>query len=208
MKLKTIAKFLGAGLLSMSSAYGQFDDEAPSWVTIDSLTVNGNGCPIGTVGENISHDRKAFTLTFSDYIAEAGWGISLRESRKACQVIVDLRYPAGWSYSVISFDYRGFADLDDGVSATQKVDYYFQGFSQTASLRTTLEGPYSDDYHFTDRFRLDAMVWSSCSATRAINLKTSLRVNNRRGGGSGIMTLDSLDGNVSHEYGLVWRRCN
>ena len=183
--------------------------DAPAWVTINDIQYNGSGCPIGSVIENVSEDKKAFTLAFSEYIAEVGQGILRSASRKNCQVSVNLSFPQGWSYSVVSFDYRGYAFLDRNVTGTQKVSYYFQGDSRDAALSSTITGPYDDDFHYNDEFDLLALVWSPCGIERALNLNTQIRVNNRRNRrGEGFMTLDSIDGAIVHKYGIRWRRCN
>ena len=89
----------------------------PGEVYIQDITYNGSGCPIGTVAENVSDDNQAFTLTFSDYIAEAGPGVSIRDGRRNCQVTLDLHVPQGWQFSLASFDYRGYVFLDEGMQA-------------------------------------------------------------------------------------------
>src|SRR5690606_28627008 len=58
-----------------------------------------------------------------------------------------------------------------------------------------------------DALPLDAVVWSPCGESIAVNINAQVKVvggNNRRGG---LMTLDSVDGVVKHKYGLQWRRC-
>ena len=181
---------------------------APSYAKVRSITYAGSGCPAGTVAENLSGDLKAFTLLFDDYIAEAGQGISFREGRKNCQINVDLEFPSGWSYSVIDVDYRGYVSLDRRVKATQKSSYYFQGNRRTTHLQTNMYGPLDKDYQVSDKVGLDAQIWSPCGAVRSLNINTQVRVNNRRNRrGEGLITLDSLDGALTHVYGIQWRRC-
>ena len=72
------------------------------------------------------------TLIFDSYIASIGPGIPITEQRKNCQLNVDIRYPGGFQYSVLSADNRGYAALDKGVSGTLKSTYYFSG--QTAQV--------------------------------------------------------------------------
>lgn len=49
------------------------------------------------------------------------------ESRKNCQINLDISYSAGYSYSVYSADYSGYADIDSGVQGTVAANYYFSG---------------------------------------------------------------------------------
>ncbi len=176
-------------------------------VFIAGISYAGSGCPAGSVSESLAADREAFTLLFDSYIAEAGPGVSLANGRRNCQIAVDLRIPQGWSYTIYDVDYRGFAQLDPGTVGTQKTTYYFQGSSQQVSLQTNYSGPKNNDYHIRDSLGLDAMVWSPCGVTRAINMNTQVRV---AAGGSrrALMTIDSIDGQLSHRYGIKWRRCN
>lgn len=203
-KLRAIA-ILALGLAGSTAAWGE---DVPSYVRIRSINYNGSGCPLNTVAQNIADDKKAFTLLFSEFIAEAGPGIDLSQSRKNCQITVDMDFPQGYSYSLVSFDYRGYASLDRRVEATQKTTYYFQGQTPSASFASTLRGIYDQDYHFRDTLGLEALVWSPCGAQRALNLNAQVRVNNRSNtAGRGLMTIDSIDGQVVHKYGIQWRRC-
>jgi len=198
----SISMALFGGVASLAIA----ESPNPSQVHIQSLSYAGSGCPAGTVSENLSADAKAFTLLFDTYIAEAGPGIRLSEGRKNCQINVDLRVPGGWSYSIIDVDYRGYANIERGGTGTQKTYYYFQGQATGPSLSTLIQGPFDNDYQVRDSLGLAAMVWSPCGASRSLNLNTQVRVSAARGR-SAMMTLDSVDGQLTHIYRLAWRRC-
>ncbi|MCX6102193.1 MAG: DUF4360 domain-containing protein [Proteobacteria bacterium] len=178
----------------------------PSSVRINGISYAGSGCPAGSVSQNLSEDAKAFTLLFDSYVAETGPGMPLSLARKNCQVVVDLRFPQGWSYSLFTVDYRGYARLESGTSGQQVSSYYFQGQPKTGNLRTTYYGPAERDYQIRDTLGLDALVWSPCGANRALNMNTQVRVtapSQRRA----LMTIDSIDGELKHIYGVKWRRC-
>ena len=96
--------------------------------------------------------------------------------------------------------------VDDQFVSQQSI-YYFQGTrGKKVKLATTLRGQMSDDYEINDALGLRALVWSPCGVNRALNIKTTLQVRARRGK-SALMTLDSMDGEVSHVYGFKWRKC-
>src|SRR5690349_18333294 len=58
-----------------------------SEVYIKSISAAGTGCADqSTFSTNLSDDRKAFTLTFSEFIAEIGPGIPLSSARKNCSI--------------------------------------------------------------------------------------------------------------------------
>jgi hypothetical protein len=181
----------------------------PDWVKIHSLSWAGSGCPAGSVAENIAPDFTAFTLLFDSYVAEIGPGQPLSKSRRNCQILIDLDFPQGWSFTMFDADYRGYLSVEAGVSGSQQSQYYFQGETQTARLQTKLVGPYDGDYQMRDTLTLDAEVWSGCGAHRALIINTDVRLMNTSGGSKaqGLMTLDSVNGKVTHIYGMQWRRC-
>lgn len=191
-------------LTSTANAYA----EAPSEVKIQSISYAGSGCPAGTVAENLSPDQLAFTLLFDAFIAEAGPGVPVREKRKNCQLLVDLRFPPGWTFTIASVDHRGYAALERKVIGTHKASYYFQGQAATGSVVTTLKGPKDVDYHLRDLVGLSSVVYAPCGARRALNINTQVQVDNSANKrASGLMTVDSIDGQVAQIYHLKWSRC-
>jgi Domain of unknown function (DUF4360) len=184
-------------------------DDPPAGVTIRGLSWAGSGCPAGTVAWNVAPDAMAFTLLFDSYVAEMGPGVPLGNSRRNCQILVDLDFPQGWSYSVATVDYRGFSNLESGVTGVQQSNYYFQGELLTGRLQTPLQGPRIGDFQIRDVLGLEALIWSPCGAQRALNINSSVRVENHSGNPNarGVLTTDSIDGKVALIYGLQWRRC-
>lgn len=182
-------------------------------VKLKSIKYNGTGCPIGTVAENISADNQAFTLTFSEFVAEAGPNISPRNNRKNCQLTAVLSIPPGWQYTVGSFNYRGFIDVDYGVTATHTTSYYFQGQGQTGTFRSTQPGPYSDAFTYTDKIGLSSSnLWSPCNVERALNINAAIFVgvtDPSNPTAQGYIANDSIDGELTqvYSYNLFWRPC-
>lgn len=193
-----------SGVMLGASAYAM----GPGNVEIDSIAWAGSGCPAGSVSSNVSDDNQAFTLLFDDYIAEVGPGVSRREMRKNCQINIDLAFPQGWSFTIFKVDYRGYVSLDRGITGMQKSTYYFQGSSSQATASTVFRGAIDEDYVETDTLGVSALVWSPCGANRSLNINSRVELNNRRNrGGSGLMTLDSVDGTFATKYHIKWRRC-
>lgn len=206
LKTFTLVGFFGAGLAQTSVAQ---DAPDPSQVTIKRVTYSGPGCPAGTVAHNVAPDAKAFTLLFSEFIAEAGPGVPGGRNKTSCRVTVDFRYPSGWTYSLFKVDYRGFVSLESGVSAKKRSTYYFQA---TPNLATVFEknfrGPYDSDFQITDFAGMSEIVWSSCERIRAFNIDTEISVSNTGlPDSTGLLTVDSVDGSLYHVYGIRWARC-
>jgi hypothetical protein len=53
---------------------------------------------------------------------------------------------------------------------------------------------------------LSSQAWSSCGESRAFNPDVSNPITNA-GKGSGLLTVDSVDSEVTHTYGVSWCRC-
>lgn len=170
------------------------------------LNYNGTGCPLGSVAQDIAPDQKAFTLLFSQYVADVSPGVMF--ARKNCQITATLKVPQGWSFAIATVDFRGNVALTPGVSATQKATYYWQGNIHQATASTNFYGPRNEDYTLRDTIGLNSLVWSECNAQRALNINTQVSVQNTTAvNGYGSMSTDSIDGTVEQIYGLQWRRC-
>jgi hypothetical protein len=99
----------------------------PDDIYISSFTYAGSGCPAGSVANATDDSMQVLTLLFDDYIASIGPGTAVADHRKNCQINLKIHYPNGWQYSLYSVDYRGYADLDQGVTGEQVATYYFSG---------------------------------------------------------------------------------
>lgn len=183
-------------------------DPPPDKIVIDIATVNGSGCPRGTAAVAVSPDNTAFTVTYSDYLAQAGGNSDPTAFRKNCQLNLIVRVPQGFTYAIASADYRGFASLQPGASGVQRASYYFQGSPDTVFKNHPFKGPYNDDWQATDETDWAQLVWAPCGVLRNFNINTELRVN---AGSSpdkvSFMTMDSTDGDISTVYHLAWMKC-
>jgi hypothetical protein len=181
------------------------DSPDPRQVYIESLISGGTGCPQGTVGKSISNDRQTFTLIFDNFVASIGPGIPVTENRKACQLNIKLRYPPGWSYAIMSSDYRGFVSADRGVTAAHKSLYYFAGQTQQISTASNFVGPVSKDYVASDR--VGTIAWAPCGLSANLNIKGAVELRANNSNARGQMTQDSHDGKVTQILRFQWRRC-
>ncbi|MFM9591299.1 DUF4360 domain-containing protein [Streptomyces scabiei] len=199
---------LFAGALP-AQAESPFEDPPPDKIVIKVATVNGSGCPQGTAAVAVSPDNTAFTVTYSDYLAQVGGGAPSTAFRKNCQLSLIVHVPGGFTYAIASADYRGFASLARGASGVEKASYYFQGSPDTASRTHTFTGPKEDNWQATDETDWAQLVWSPCGVERNFNINTELRVNRGSSPASStsFMTMDSTDGDISTIYHLAWKQC-
>lgn len=211
--LKALAT--GATLLASLAATAAPVSAAPSpasttAMTIDVVSANGSGCPWGTAAVTVSPDNKAFTVAYSEFTAQVGVGAKPTDFRKNCQLGLNVHVPQGYTYAIANTDYRGFARLERGASATQTAYYYFQGDSQTSRIRHNFTGPIDGDWQRTDSVGISSLSFLPCGEKRYLNVNTELRVS---GGWSNtkkstsLLTMDSTDGNLDTVYRVAWKKC-
>jgi hypothetical protein len=120
-----------------------------------------------------------------------------------------LRYPHGWSYSIVSVDYRGYAQLPAGVTATHSANYYFSGQTQQVNSKKNFVGPFDQDYLTRDEVPIASTIFSPCGQVLPGNINTQIALSgNPSALASGAqMTVDSIDGKVTQTYAFQWKRC-
>jgi hypothetical protein len=176
-------------------------------MTVAVATVNGTGCRPGTAAIAVSPDNLAFTVTYSEYIAEVGPGIAATAGRKNCQLNVQVNVPGGFTFAIAKADYRGYADLAQGASALQKSTYYFAGMSSSQTDQHTLTGPKNGDWQFTDQVPVASLVWHPCGAQRNLNINTELRATKGTSTDPSYIAMDSVDGSFNTILHYQWQRC-
>ncbi|EER29982.1 hypothetical protein D8B26_007256 [Coccidioides posadasii str. Silveira] len=179
----------------------------PDKVQIVGVTYGGTGCPSNTVSHVLSDDRQVMTLIFDEYVASIGPEVPITQNRKNCQLNINLRYPGGFQFSIFSADYRGYANLEKGITGTQKSTYYFSGQTQQTNTQTQWKGPFSGDFLLHDEAENTSTVWSPCGANGALNINSQIRLTSSDRNAQGIMTNDSLDASFKQIVHFRWREC-
>ncbi|WP_030200971.1 DUF4360 domain-containing protein [Streptomyces sp. NRRL S-87] len=179
-------------------------------VTVDLVQVNGSGCRPGSAAVSVAADNTAFTVTYSEYLAQVGKDAKATDFRKNCQLGVRVNVPQGFTYAVARTDYRGFASLERGATGTQQASYYFQGMSRTTSHSHTFHGPVQDNWQASDSTAIEALEFAPCGAQRNFNINTELRVDAGSSDAArttSFMAMDSTDGSLSTVYHFAWKKC-
>jgi hypothetical protein len=184
-----------------------FADPPPDKIVIDVATVNGSGCRPGSAAVAVSEDNTAFTVTYSEYLAQVGGNSDPTAFRKNCQLSLVVHVPQGFTYAIASADYRGFASLQSGASAIQRASYYFQGSSQTVFKNHTFNGALNDSWQATDTTDWAQLVYAPCGVQRNFNINTELRVNAGTSMGTSFMAMVSTDGDINTVYHMAWKEC-
>jgi hypothetical protein len=197
-----------AGLAAPASAGGGAVPAPPAGqVTIDTIAVNGSGCRADTVAVAVSPDNEAFTVTYSEYLAQAGGATGRPDERRSCAITVRLNVPPGVTFAVSGVDYRGFAHLEDGASAVHAARYLVPGSGQPRRSERSFSGFFSDGWQVTDLVGTGDLVYALCGGGRKLDIDTELRVAAGPGSPVSMIAMDSTDGSFASTYELAWRSC-
>ncbi|GIE75277.1 hypothetical protein Aph02nite_12270 [Actinoplanes philippinensis] len=202
----------GAMLLSTLGgvpAPGTHIVEPPDDMTISVVSANGSGCPQGSAVVEVSPDNKAFTVSYSKFVAEVGPQSGALDYRKQCQIALNVLIPSGYTYGIARADYRGYARLEEGATASETAFYYFQGMSKTGVSKYQFSGFMDDSWQVTDEIEVEAITWLPCGSSRYLNINTELKVNRGWSNKSttSFITMDSSDLNLDTIYRVAWKQC-
>jgi len=201
---------IGSALvISLVGSSASADAPPVDRVVVDTVTVNGSGCPAGTAAVAVSPDNTAFTISYSSYIAQVGVGASPTDFRKNCNLNLIVHVPPGFTYAIAAVDYSGGASLAAGASAVLRTRLFFQGQPVPAFVDHSLSGRFDDLWWFTDTVDSTALVFAPCDSQPHLNLETQVRVTlgtSDPATTTSFMAMDGID-TVPHAYHLVWKRC-
>ena len=197
-----------ATLFSAFRALAQ-DAVTPSSFRIKDIVSSGDACKPGTVSVNVSDDNEAFTVSFADFVAEKGPN-ALSENRRVCRLVFDTEQDANWEYAVLSVTMRGFAQLDAGVLGRQEIQFGSKGVERDNVMEW--KGPFAEDYVHSEQVPFNSVRWTGCKANASQRVKDFVVKATAvvRGGGknaTGLLTVDSVDGQLEQVYEVLWRRC-
>ncbi|MFI0485561.1 DUF4360 domain-containing protein [Actinomadura sp. 9N215] len=177
-------------------------DPPPKGIIIEIVTVNGAGCPAGTVAVALSEDFSAFTITRSGMRAEAGGVSNPADARKACQVAMKIHVPQGHTYAIRAVEYNGTAHLEPGATGIMTTSAYLQGMPKPQPRTKTLKGPFSGPWRLV--IPDEDPIYSPCGEQRNFNISTELRVDPGTSDPSKPSYMD-MDGKEVYEF--AWKRC-
>lgn len=209
--LKAVTVLAAATALSCgitTPAGASATDVPPGQVQVDLKSVNGSGCKAGTTAAVMNPDNTAFTLTYSDFTAEAGPGVDAVKKRRNCQLGINVHVPQGFTVAISRSDYRGYADLRDGATGTFRTSYYIQGESGTVHVDEDFYGPYQDNWQVSHETAWVDLVWGKCGRSTLFNVNQQLMVKpGDYASNSSFLTMDSTDHGAETVFNVSWRRC-
>jgi hypothetical protein len=194
------------GLLALANA-AMADGPDPSQVFITGASYAGTGCPEGTASVTLTPDAKTLSVLFDQFTVQAGKGAT-PQHRKDCDVRVGFSIPPGWSMSLFSVDFRGYARLDKKTNGTHAIRYSFDGASSPPyfSLKA-LKAPTDANYLIHNDLPFTAISWSACDAGSASLTISSAITAIAAADRTALLTVDSLDGELKQLYGVRWKKC-
>lgn len=234
MQLRTVSLGVASWLSTLAvttSGFAQTPD--PSTIGINSFTASGTGCPAGTVSADISEDREAITLAFSNFQVElAGFKTSRQFSKTvSCLVNLDVRVPVGYAMFLNYVDSRGYLALP-GKGATSilqlqlgvagsgnwvdssrgiwHVNATGWGITRVGMVDFKAKtGPFTGDFAQTTTINPKEFDQASCSRTGklAFGLKTIMTLRNMEKTESALFTIDTQDGAVVKKFNVKYVKC-
>lgn len=208
--IRKLVENVSIKLVASTVAFLPLHAHAQPAARLTSATYSGSGCPQGSVSHLFSQDAQVVSLIFNafDVALEAG---PTKRAEKSCQVRIGIAADPGWSYAVFCTDFRGYAQLENGVAARHQASYTLAG-RRISLADAAFTGPLEDSYSRVQQIPLESAAWSECSdgQPKALAIDTQLSVTRRpwnQDSQRGLITLDTLDAELRHHYALAWRRC-
>ncbi len=201
----TCAALFACLAIAPASARAAVPGQPSPGFTVQLLSVNGSGCPIGSTAVSAPNNTE-FTVTYDNYLADDGNGSKPTDFRKNCQLDVLVGVPSGFTYGIVSEQYRGFADLDTGAQGQLQTSYYFSGIQGTYPENHQLFGPMNATYEFDDQ--QPVITWAPCHFTGTMNVNTQLQV--FKGTNPSFfneLTMDSTDVGIATYFHLAFKHC-
>lgn len=184
----------------------------PDEVEIKDVTVNGSGCPIGTATVLLTNSKPNgpadyFQVTYDNFIVERGDDLAPKDSRKFCNLALDVKFPQGWAFTIFKMEMDGYAEIAKGARGEVKTEYFFPHVSRKKRHRKKVRGPFEGDYNQMDEIGVFSSITSRCGVTIPLNLKTTMRLSGSRKKYS-TMTVDVQSGLFVQKFGIRWKRCS
>src|ERR1700753_2678851 len=98
----------------------------PASIKIGQTSYSGSGCPQGSVASILSDDKSLVTFGFDKFQATIGPQSKPADSRKNCNLKLQLLFQDGFQMAIADTVYHGYTRLDDGVNARFTTDYDYQ----------------------------------------------------------------------------------
>ncbi len=186
------------------------DKITPQIIRIRKIDAVGTGCPnANSYMVDISPDKQAFTVRFTQYNTEIDRGESFK--RIGCTLGIHLDVTQGYTYAVTTIDYAGYVFLSEpGMRAKQSAAYFFQGdrVLQARAGDSVWANQTDRPFVLRDTVAFSTVVWSRCNETRNLYVDSSMQLNNNRSrSGDGYIETTDVNGEIRYTFHIQWKRC-
>ncbi|KAK7192033.1 secreted protein [Paraphaeosphaeria sporulosa] len=210
-------------------AQGSATAPDPSQIVIIDSSYSGNGCPQGSVSTSTSTDKtgrergyiveiifddfdKVITYGFDQFQTYIGPGIPTKDNSRACQLHLNLKYPGGFQYAVVSATYHGWARMDKGVTGDFITSYYFSqdaGKTSTTRMSATGGGALTNGQVYTkqDNVETTAVVWSPCGTNGILNVNNRISLRSSNSSAYGELSNDDATIAFTQQVHVSWQPC-
>ncbi|KAH8599924.1 hypothetical protein B0O99DRAFT_564703 [Bisporella sp. PMI_857] len=175
-----------------------------SKVSVKSISYGGSGCPQGSGVAVAQISESKFLAKLPNVTAVIGPNAAVDDSRKNCQINLNLVYPSNLQYAAVSASYVGSTNLDKGVNGVLSTTYYFSGgmWYDQAVAQEVFTGPVKRDYSVTQEVADAALVWAACGQNAALNINSAVSLTSVSSQATG-----SLTDAGGFELNLKWKKC-
>jgi len=163
---------------------------AQSSLAITDFTLNGSGCPPGSLSATLSANASSIAVSFSSFTPSVT-SANPTYSRQNCQAVVSVAVPAAQQFTVDEIEYAGFVELQNNVSVSHSTSYYFQAQLPENTASDSQQGPVVHETDFTNSFAGTTPIWSDCGVDSVINIDISVALDYTITGAEGFAAVDS-----------------
>lgn len=162
-----------------------------------------DGCRAGSYSVVHSPDGSALSILFDNFSVDNSTGATGLLVRRACNLVIPLNLPAGYSLGVYRVDYRGFAKLPFGQTMQLNVNYGLGQNNKDRQYHREIRGPHEADYLMSENIGAGLMKRVGCGTEAVLNVSVGLQIQSARMTGGGLASLDSADG--AAKGGLIYQ---
>lgn len=208
------------------------DSQAPSQVYLGEVSFSGSGCSQKTASVALTPNKRAVSIVFDQFTAEAGADVARIIDRKNCQIVIPIIAPKGYRMAVAQLDYRGFKGLPPQAQAQFKTFHQIRYpllnlLGPKVTTTQNYNGPDAEDFFLSAQINnkpalgiglpistpitdpLLNPILKTCGGTYNLEINADLAVKANSQNEQTLLTLDSVDGELLEgmKYHLQWEKC-
>jgi hypothetical protein len=199
-----LTSLLALGSASLVASLPLQAEAAPQGLRVVGASVLGSGCPYGTADVRTDASNTAFEIRLSEYVVKTGPGTMAADWRKNCKLTLNLEYDAGFQFSTINADMKGYAFIPAGTEGQCDNTFSFTGASGEVNYGIDLKG--AREGAFSLSANPSVVAWSPCGGSTAIlNMNTQCSISPTQD--RALIAVDRINSKLTVRVAIQWRRC-